>query len=80
MSYFLQYDADVTDITTLRETLKNSNLDVLSVTVSRWRDTWGNDKGARLDVEVEDTAGDMKVKLETASVVLEQMVSAEVVK
>lgn len=69
MSIYIQFDGTSADLKGLEEELKATGIKILSIKSSRWRDEQGNDKGGRIDVELEDDGGTpIEVKQKIAKV------------
>lgn len=64
MSRIIQFDGEIDDIDKLKQELKIAGVEILYITRSRWRGQNGEDKGARIDVEIEDDIGDTKPKID----------------
>lgn len=63
MSTFIQFDGEIDDIEKLMQELKASSVRVLAIHRSRWKSEDGQDKGGRIDVEIEDEVEPVKVKV-----------------
>lgn len=63
MSITMQFDGSVSDPDKLKQELKAAGAQVAFITRSRWRTLEGEDKGTRIDIELEDDGGDIKAKL-----------------
>lgn len=63
MSIFIQFDGEIDDIEKLKQELKASGIKVLNIHRSRWKSEQGEDRGGRIDIEIETESADMKQKV-----------------
>ena len=53
MSTFIQFDGEIDDPDKLKQELKASGINILNVHRSRWKSETDEDRGGRIDIEVE---------------------------
>lgn len=72
-SLIYQYNGQTPNKGALQSALAQSGLTILNVKKGRWRDDMGNDRGPMLEIEIEDTGGDLSILKDTLDATMQSV-------